>query len=58
MSLHAYEAKKIFDDAKQHINPQDDPLMWDLVNGLSESCEAVSALDNRLDGIALRISKR
>ena len=31
-----YEAREIFDDAKKYINPETDPVHWDLLNGLSE----------------------
>jgi len=45
-TAHATKAKEIFDDAKQYINPGTDPVMFDLINGLSELCLAIVALHN------------
>lgn len=44
MSVHAYKAQECFDDAKQYVNPQQDPVQWDMVNGLSALAQAVRAL--------------
>ena len=44
MSL--YTAKQCFDDAMQYINAQDDPVMWDLVNGLSELVQALLPIED------------
>jgi hypothetical protein len=51
MSFHAQKAKKIFDDAKQHISPESNPVMWDLVNGLAELCLAVNVLQADIDSL-------
>ncbi len=55
MSYHAYQAKQIFDDAKQYINPQSDPVNWDLINGLSELAEAIRALHSDVDDIKKKL---
>jgi hypothetical protein len=51
MSFHAQKAKKIFDDAKQYISPESNPVMWDLINGLAELCQAVNVLQADIDSL-------
>lgn len=46
--MHDRKAKEIFDEAKTHINPKTDPVMWDLINGLSELCDSVRQLHNEI----------
>jgi len=45
---HAYKAQECFDDAKQYVNSQKDPVMWDMVNGLSALSQAFLALDSEM----------
>lgn len=46
--MSTYKAKEFFDDAKVHLDADRDPVMWDLMNGLSELCDAVQYLTNRV----------
>jgi len=48
MSIHAHQAQECFDDAKRYINPQEDPIQWDMVNGLSALAQAVRSLHAEL----------
>lgn len=55
MSYHAYKAQEIFDDAKQYINLKQDPVTWDLVNGLSELAQSVRSLHSEVDNLKQQI---
>jgi hypothetical protein len=55
MSHHAYKAKEILDDAKLYINPQTDPVMWDVVNGLSELAESIRSLHAEIDTLKRKL---
>jgi len=46
-----YEAREIFDDAKKYINPETDPVHWDLLNGLSELAMSLQSLEEEIERI-------
>jgi hypothetical protein len=48
--MSAHKAKQCFDDAKNYVNPQKDPVNWNLVNGLS-------ALSQEVKNISFSISQ-
>jgi hypothetical protein len=58
MSIHTHKAKEIFDDAKNHLDPRKDPVMWDLVNGLSELCDALNQLQNDVHSLKQKLQAR
>jgi hypothetical protein len=45
------KAKEIFDDAMKYINPETDPLHWDLLSGLSELAMSLRALEEKIERI-------
>jgi hypothetical protein len=45
------QAKEFFDDAKNHLHPEQDPVMWNLLNGLSELCDEIHYIKNRIADI-------
>ena len=51
MSIHTHKAKEIFDDAKSHLHPEKDPVMWNLMNGLSQLCDALNQLQNDVNSL-------
>jgi hypothetical protein len=50
-----FRAKQIFDDAKQYINSQQDPVTWDLINGLSEMAQTLGGLEDKVDHLDQRL---
>ena len=36
----------MFDDAKQYLSSSKDPVMWDLINGLSEMAKSLNYLES------------
>lgn len=44
-------AQECFDDAKMYVNAQSDPVMWDLVNGLSAMAQALALLQDDIERI-------
>ena len=53
-----YKAKEIFDDAKKYINPETDPVHWDLLNGLSELAMSLRFLEEKIDRIEQHLKQR
>ena len=51
MSYHAHQAQECFDDAKPHIDPSQDPVMWNIVNGLSHLAQAVRDLHAEVETV-------
>lgn len=49
------KAKRIFEDAQNYINPQNDPVMWDLVNGLAELAHSLVYLEGKIDQVENRL---
>jgi hypothetical protein len=53
-----YEAKKIFDDPKKYINPETDPVHWDLLNGLSELAMSLRSLEEKIERIEQHVKQQ
>ena len=51
MTYHTHKAKEFFDDAKNHMRPEKDPVMWNTLNGLSELSDAVQKLSSDIDAV-------
>lgn len=57
MPSHSDVAKRIVDDAKEHINRHEDPMQWDLLTGISELCLAVESLEAEVGQLRAEIKK-
>lgn len=57
MPSHSDVAKRIVDDAKEHINRHEDPTQWDLLTGISELCLAVESLEAEVGQLRAEIKK-
>lgn len=57
MASHIDVAKRIFDDAKEHTSQHENSAQWDLLNGLSELCLAVAALEVEVAQLKTEIKK-
>jgi hypothetical protein len=57
MPSHSDVAKRIFNDAKEHISRHEDSAQWDLLTGLSELCLAVESLEAEVGGLKAEIKK-
>ena len=50
-------AKECFDDAKQYLASQTDPVMWDVVNGLSALAEQIQHLEYEVQAIRAHLQR-
>lgn len=57
MPSHSDVAKRIFDDAKEHLSRHEDSAKWDLLTGLSELCLAVESLEEEVRQVKADMKK-
>jgi hypothetical protein len=57
MPSHSDVAKRIFDDAKEHISQHENAAQWDLLTGLSELCLAVESLQVEVGELKAELKK-
>lgn len=51
-----YQAKEIFDDAKKHLDPKKEPVMWNLLGGLSELAQSLNSLQSQVSRLETEVS--
>jgi len=51
-----HQAKEMFDDARKYLSSSKDPVMWDLVNGLSEMAKSLNALESDVSQLSSGVS--
>ncbi len=51
-------AKECFDDAKNYVHSQTDPVMWNIVNGLSALAQQVELLSLDLEVVKGALRQR
>lgn len=53
----AYQAEQLFDDAKNHLDPERDPVRWNLMNGLSALAQELRNMSSTLSRLDREIQQ-